>query len=105
MTEEPNDTVFSSKVNIAGYTDKDGTITIKQNGKVLIDSEAKATNEVFEVSIKLNQGRNDIQIYQTTNDGKTTLKSYNIVYLTNDGYDIVVDSKYDGKSGELVNDK
>lgn len=55
MTEEPNDTVFSSKVNIAGYTDKDGTITIKQNGKVLIDSEAKATNEVFEVSIKLNQ--------------------------------------------------
>lgn len=105
MTEEPNDTVFSSNVNIAGYTDKDGTITIKQNGKVLIDSEAKATNEVFEVSIKLNQGRNDIQIYQTTNDGKTTLKSYNIVYLTNDGYDIVVDSKYDGKSGELVNDK
>ena len=42
MTEEPNDTVFSSKVNIAGYTDKDGTITIKQNGKVLIDSEVIA---------------------------------------------------------------
>ena len=105
MTEEPNDTVFNPNVKISGYTDKDGTITIKQNGNTLVDSVSKAAKEAFEQTIKLNLGRNTIDIYQTTADGKTTLKNYNIVYLTSDGYDIVVDSNYTGKDGELVNGK
>lgn len=105
MTQEPNDTVFTSNIKIAGYTDKDGIITVKQNGKTLVDSVAKEANDTFEQLIKLIPGRNDIQIYQTTNDGKTTLKSYNIVYLNNEGYDIVVDSNYTGKDGEIVDGK
>lgn len=105
MTEEPNDTVFNSSIKLAGYTDKDGTITIKKDGKTLVDSVSKSSNEIFEQSIKLNPGRNNIEIYQTTDDGKTTLKAYNIVYLTNSGYNIVVDSKYTGKDGELVDGK
>lgn len=104
MTEEPNDTVLSSDIKIAGSTNKSGTITIKQDGSEVYSSK-KAANEAFEESFKLKEGRNTIEIYQTTDDNKTTLKTYNIVYLKQSSYDIIVDGSYTGNDGALVNTK
>ena len=102
ITEKPNDTVFDSVIKIAGYTDKDGTITIEQNGKVLVDSEVKAANESFEQVLNLKLGRNTINIYQTTEDGKKTLKSFNIVRLSKENVNMIVDSNYSGNDGDTV---
>ncbi|MDO4534423.1 MAG: pectinesterase family protein [Clostridium perfringens] len=104
MIEEPNDTVFSSNITIKGSTDKDGAIKINQNDETVLSVD-KNKNEVFEQSFILKEGRNVIEIYQTTNSGETTLKTYNIVYLKQSSYDIVVDSSFSGEDGTLVNNK
>ncbi len=102
MTQQPNDTVFIPNITLSGSTNLDGTITIEQNGNVLVDHIAKSANELFEQNFKLEPGRNNIKIYQTTSDGKNTLKSYNFVYLAQESIDKVVDASYRGVAGEEV---
>ena len=102
MTEEPEDTVFTSQIEIKGYADKDGSITIKQDGIVRLEAN-KVANEEFSRKFNLKKGRNTIEIYHTTEDNKTTLKTYNIVYLSENTYNMIVDSNYDGVDGAEVN--
>ncbi len=102
MTEEPNDTVYNAIVKIAGFTNKDGIITIRQNNEIILKNLKKLANEVFEYDFKLKPGRNTIEIYQTTDDNKTTKKAYNIVYTSNSMFDIIVDSNYTGIQGQEV---
>lgn len=102
MIEEPNDTVSNSVITLKGLVDKDGKITIKQNDKIKVNSIDKLKNEVFTQTLTLDLGRNTIEIYHTTEDGKTTVKTYNIVYLNNNNYDIIVDSTYNGVEGREV---
>lgn len=103
MVQEPNDTVFTSHITLEGSTNLDGTIKIEQNGEVLVDSASKAAGELFEQIFKLDYGRNEIKIYHTTSDGKTTLKTYNLVYLTEENIDKVVDASFQGVAGQEVN--
>lgn len=102
MIEEPNDTVSSSVITLKGSTDKDGYITIKQNDKIKVNGQEKAANETFTQTLTLDPGRNIIEIYHTTEDGKNTIKTYNIVYLISSNYDIIVDSSYTGVEGKVV---
>ena len=102
MTKEPNDTVSNSVISLAGSTNKDGYISIIQNGEVKVKGLEKKANELFEQTLTLDSGRNTIEIYQTTEDGKNTIKSYNIVYLEATNYNKIVDSNYTGVDGEMV---
>lgn len=102
MIEEPNDTVSNPVITLKGSVDKDGKITIKQNDKIKVNAIEKSKDEVFTKNLTLDLGRNIIEIYHTTEDGKTTVKTYNIVYLNNGNYDIIVDSTYNGVEGREV---
>lgn len=101
MTNEPNDTVSNSVISLEGSTNKDGYISIIQNGEVKVKGLAKKANELFEQTLTLDSGRNTIEVYHYTEDGKCTIKSYNIVYLANTNNDIIVDSNYMGVDGEM----
>ncbi|WP_290459968.1 pectinesterase family protein [Romboutsia ilealis] len=102
MTKEPNDTVSNSVISLEGSTNKDGYISIIQNGELKVKDLAKKADELFEKNLTLDLGRNTIEIYHTTEDGKNSVKSYNIVYLENTNYDIIVDCNYTGVDGEIV---
>lgn len=102
MTKEPNDTVFNDIVTFEGSVNKDGYISIIQNGEIKVKSMKKMANEDFAQRLTLDPGRNTIEIYHTTEDGKNTIKSYNIVYLATTSYDKIVDSNYTGIDGEMV---
>lgn len=103
MTKEPNDAVSNSVISLAGSTNKDGYITIIQNGELKVKGLVKKADELFEQTLTLDLGRNTIEIYHTTEDGKNTIRSYNIIYLTNTNHDIIVDCNYAGVDGEEVN--
>jgi pectin methylesterase-like acyl-CoA thioesterase len=99
MTEQ-NDTILNSnKVTVAGSADQAGTVIIKLNGKVIVDSAVKAANEQFTQDVELINGRNSIDIIHKSDSGKIAHKSINMTYLTS--YDILVDSNYAGKEGVL----
>ena len=102
MKEEPNDTVFTPVITLAGHTDTDGTIEVVQDGNVVVDAEFKAANEEFKYNLSLNVGRNDIKIYHINKNGEKSIKSYNIVYLLPSDYDIIVDSNYKGTSNRDI---
>ena len=103
MTKEPKDTVSNSVISLEGSTNKDGYISIIQNGELKVKGLEKKANELFEQNLTLDLGRNTIEIYHTTGDGKNTIKPYNIVYLANTNSDIIVDCNYTGIDGEKVN--
>ena len=88
MTKEPNDTVSVPNI-ISWFNNKDGYISIIKNGNKVKGLEKKA-NELFEQTLTLDQGRNTIEIYQTTEDGKNTINLH-IVYLETTNYNKMTD--------------
>lgn len=103
MEVEPQDTVSASNIELAGSINLSGNIHIVKDGQTIVDNLNVEAQELFKQSIELTPGRNEIQLYHTAEDGKRTLKSYNILYLANESYDKIVDASYNGVSGAEVN--
>ena len=100
ITKKPYDTVFSGTVKLEGVVFGKGTIVATVNGVKVASKDVKAREE-FKFDLTLTAGRNDVNLFFTDENKNITRETFNFVYLTN--YDVVVDSKYTGVDGELVN--
>ncbi len=95
ITSKTSDTVLDGKANIKGTVDRKGVLALNVNG-ILVDS---TTDTSFDFNFELAEGRNDVNLIFTDENGKKTLQTYNFVYLTN--YNIVVDPSYTGANGAI----
>lgn len=101
ITKKSYDTVYTNIAVIEGVSTKAGTIYAEVNG-VKTSTQNVKERGTFKFLLTLEQGRNDVVLYQTDANGNVTRKTFNFVYLTN--YDKVVDQTFMGTDGDLVNE-
>lgn len=100
VSKKSYDTVFTNKVTLEGNVYGEGTLVAEVNGTAA-QTKAMAVGDAFSFELTVEEGRNDVNLLFTDEDGKVTRKTFNFVYLTN--YDMVVDASYTGTDGEAVN--
>ncbi len=100
ITKKSYDTVFTNQVLLEGLVFGTGTISAYVNGEAA-ENKTISTGESFSFSLTVAEGRNDVNLIFTDEDGNKTRQTYNFVYLTH--YDMAVDAAYSGTDGDLVN--
>lgn len=100
VTSKSNDTVLTDQASVAGTIDTAGTLSLEVNGQITATKQVNADSP-FSFSIPLSQTRNDVNLYLTDEQGKTTRKTFNFVRLEH--YDMLVDAAFTGDDGTLVN--
>lgn len=99
VVSKDNDTVMADKASVSMKSDKAGTAKLVVNGEEVTAKAVKADEE-FSFEASLVQGRNDVDVLLTDEEGKTTRKVFN--FVSNPKYDIVVDSAFAGNDGDEV---
>ncbi|WP_438448904.1 pectinesterase family protein [Gorillibacterium sp. sgz5001074] len=99
ITKKSYDTVFTDKATLEGTVDRAGTLRLEVNGAEQSRAALEA-HGTFQFRAALTEGRNDVNLYFTDEQGKVTRKTFNFVYLTN--YQIVVDAAYTGADGAAM---
>ena len=99
ITEKTNDTVRSSAITISGIAEKACSLQAEVNGQIQTGDISLAAGGTFTVTLTLEEGRNDVNLYFTDSNGRITRKTFNYVLLTN--YDMVVDGNWTGADGAL----
>lgn len=99
ITEKTNDTVRSSAIAISGIAEKACSLQAEVNGQIQTGDISLAAGGTFTVTLTLEEGRNDVNLYFTDSNGRITRKTFNYVLLTN--YDMVVDGNWAGADGAL----
>ncbi len=72
---------------------------LEVNGQIQTGDISLAAGGTFTVTLTLEEGRNDVNLYFTDSNGRITRKTFNYVLLTN--YDMVVDGNWTGADGAL----
>ena len=105
ITDCPSETVFQNAVTISGTVDRAGVMKAYVNDASLTAAAAEqqvAAGGSFTLNLHLNEGRNDVRLIFTDENGTETCLTYNFVYLSNSGIDMIVDASYTGIDGEAV---
>ncbi len=101
MTKEPNDTVSNSVISLAGSTNKDGYISIIQNGELKVKGLAKKANELFAQTLNLdskdNKDRINIYIKNGTYKEKLTIEKPYVSLIGEDSKKTIL--TYDAANG------
>lgn len=100
VTDCSDETVFQNRVTIKGTVDRAGTISASVNSTQADMQTITAANGTFAFELGVSQGRNEVELLFTDENGKVTRQTRNFVYLTN--YDIIVDAYYTGEDGAEV---
>ena len=97
ITNRSYETVFDSEITIEGLVNgSGGTIDLYVNGSKK-DSRTVADREAFSFVTNVQQGRNDVYLLFTGNNGTQTKKAFNYVYATD--FDVIVDASFKGTDG------
>ena len=97
ITNRSYETVFDSEILIEGLVNgSGGTIALYVNGSKA-DSKSVSDRETFSFTSNINQGRNDVYLLFTANNGTQTKKAFNYVYATD--FDAIVDASFTGTDG------
>lgn len=102
ITKKSYDTTYSDRIIIEGTVESACTLTAEVNGSIQQDPINLPVRDSFRLELIVEEGRNDVNLYFTDEDGNITRKTFNYVYLT--AYDKVVDAGFTGADGEPVND-
>ena len=105
ITDCPPATVFQNAINISGTVDRAGAMKAYVNDASLTAAAAEqqvAAGGSFTLNLQLEQGRNDVRLIFTDENGTETCLTYNFVYLSNSDIDMIVDASYTGVGGEKV---
>lgn len=101
ITKKSYDTVYKNEATLEGVVDNKGTLALEVNNSVHASINLNK-NEAFAFKAPLIEGRNDVNLLFTDEEGKVTRKTFNFVYLTH--YDLVVNESYTGIDGEVASD-
>jgi pectin methylesterase-like acyl-CoA thioesterase/pectate lyase len=101
ITKKSFDTVYNNTATLQGVVGAVGVMQLIVNDQVqeVINIEGKGS---FDLVAQLIEGRNDVNLIFTDQEGKVTRKSFNFVYITN--YHIIVDDDYSGVEGAELPD-
>ncbi|WP_186579867.1 pectinesterase family protein [Aquibacillus kalidii] len=102
LIKKSYDTVYTDRATLQGVTNEPGLMELVVNGEKRESVTLKAS-QLFNFLVKLKEGRNDVNLYFTDNQGNVTRKTFNFVYLTS--YDMVVDATYTGVEGAVSNEQ
>ncbi len=96
IVDKSDDTLFTNTGSLTLASDKAGTVILKING------EQKSTQVVtadtnFELALNLVDGRNDVEVLLTDENGKTTRTIFN--FVVNPKINAKVDSAFTGTDG------
>lgn len=100
VVAKDNDTVFADKASVAMKSDRAGTVKMVVNGNETIAKKVNADEAFILEASSLVKGRNDVEVLFKDETGKTTRKIFN--FVSNPDYNIVVDSAFTGKDGDVV---
>lgn len=81
-------------------SDRAGTVKMVVNGNETIAKKVNADEAFILEASSLVKGRNDVEVLFKDETGKTTRKIFN--FVSNPDYNIVVDSAFTGKDGDVV---
>ena len=99
ITKKSYDTSYQETIILEGVAEESCTLKAEVNGQVQAEKITLGQREPFHLDLTLKEGRNDVNLLFTDENGNVTRKTFNYVYLTH--YDKVVDASWDGADGEL----
>lgn len=105
ITGCPNSTIFQSAVTISGTVDRAGMMRAFVNDASLTTAAAEqqvTAGGNFTLNLQLAQGRNDVRLIFTDENGTETCLTYNFVYLNSSEINMIVDASYEGEDGANV---
>ena len=106
ITGCPNSTIFQSAVTISGTVDRAGMMRAFVNDASLTTAAAEqqvTAGGNFMLNLQLAQGRNDVRLIFTDENGTETCLTYNFVYLDSSEIDMIVDASYTEQARSTVN--
>ena len=105
ITDCPSATVFQNAITISGTVDRAGAMKAYVNDASLTAAAAEqqvAAGGSFTLNLQLKEGRNDVRLIFTDENGTETCLTYNFVYLSNSDIDMIVDASYTGEGGTEI---
>lgn len=105
ITDCPSATVFQNAITISGTVDRAGVMRAYVNDASLTAAAAEqqvTAGGSFTLNMQLEQGRNDVRLIFTDENGTETCLTYNFVYLSNSDINMIVDASYTGEDGAEV---
>ncbi len=98
VSKKSDDTILSGKkVSLKGKVNKGGTVWLDVNGNTVKTQKVKAGKK-FNFRFSIEDGSNDVVLYQKDARGNVSRKPYHFVGLRS--YDMMVDAKYKGEDGK-----